>query len=713
MQIIHRRPGIAFLAPLMFCLIACGLLLWLALQQPWLGLQFELSTSGDAVIVRPASAEDGRVQAGVYALALSGLNGDHIDLLPMDIIEEPDFYDTYEQTETFFLRQSRLDAILRSGEVRLHWQDADGQTGTSTLKPGKRHLRDLPVVFWFQLLTGLAGLLIASWVFLLRTQDWGARMFMLTGLAFPFATSTAAIYSTRELVLPEGMFRLLSTINHFGSTAFGVALIALFICYPRMLVRARYLLVLPVVFGVWFLADTFRWAPDPDLGFRIPLIVEMLTSILFAAVQWYLSRRQPLERAALRWFTLSTLLGCSLFILFVPGYSTLGLPPLISQGYSFGFFLIMYVGIALGLRKYRLFDIDEWAYRILLWLGGIASIVTMDAMLLYFGLSQSVSLGVTLLVCGGLYFPFRQWLWQRLLNRRETGLDEILPKISSIAFIPQADKQHEAWRALLRKIYDPLELTQPAEEVTLAVLREDGLALQLPSCGPLPAQYLRYAGHGSRLFSSRDAQYANALYQLLNEVMSGRSSYEKGVAQERLRISRDLHDNIGARLLRLIHYLGGTSNAEVARDVMKDLRTSIAALDTQEIPITNALADWRAEAEDRCEMAACQLNWQQPEQLPVFLLSSRTKAMLESVIRELITNALKHAAPSNIDAAFEIREQSLLACISNDGKIGDQASWKPGYGLRNIRGRVEELGGTVNIVAAEGMVSVSLEVPLS
>jgi signal transduction histidine kinase len=683
---------------------------WLALQQPWLGVRFDLSASGEVVVGAVAQWQV-ELPQGAVARQLSGRNGDRLELLPMDIIEEPDLYDTYAEMETFFARQGRLDAILRSGEVRLQWQTGDGRAGETLLIPAKRPLRDLPAMFWFQLVVGFVCLLIAGWVYMLRPQDWGARMFALTGLAFPLATATAALYSTRELALPEALFRQLSMLNHFGSTAFGIALVGLFMCYPRMLFRARYLLLISAIFGLWFISDVLRWAPDPDWGFRIPLIAELLLAIIFAMVQWRKSHRQPLERAALRWFTFSTLLGCSLFILMVVAQSTLGLLPLLSQGYSFGFFLIMYVGIALGLRKYRLFDMDEWAYRVLLWIAGATAVIMLDVLLILAGAEQTMSLGVSLLVGGWLYFPFRQWLWQRIVNSNVVRLETLLPQMSELAFVAAGEAREAYWDALLRRMFDPLEVRRSESVAQTTAIVDDGLAMSIPTCGGMQARELRFAAGGRRLFSTRDAEFATTLCHLAEQVMSGRAGYERGVQQERQRLARDLHDNIGARLLRLIHHLRGSPDAEIARDAMKDLRAAIAAIDAAPAPLHDALADWRAEADMRCVAANVDLEWQQGV-VPQMKLQPRIKAALGSALREAVTNALKHAAPKKMDVQIASDAEGLYLTVSNDGTHNDPVHWQEGYGLRSIRGRLHDMGGTLAISKRDEGVALNMRIPL-
>jgi signal transduction histidine kinase len=326
--------------------------------------------------------------------------------------------------------------------------------------------------------------------------------------------------------------------------------------------------------------------------------------------------------------------------------------------------------------------------------------------------TDSASLGISLLLCGWLYFPFRQWLWQRIVSRSTPNFESLLPELSAIAFTASPNEQQTRWEAMLRRTFDPLELMQSQANESGSI-KEDGLCMHVPGCGNLPAYTLRYAGRGAKLFATRDAVFADSLIQLLEQIMSGRTSYEQGVAQERLRIGRDLHDNIGARLLKLIHHLRGTPNAEVARDAMKDLRTAIAAMDSQPVPLRNALADWRAETDSRCEAANCHLHWQQNDSLPDAELAPRRKAMLESVMREIVTNALKHASPSRIKVEVAANATHLHASIINDGKITDPLTWQDGYGLRNLRGRLEELGGSLSISAAENGVQLAIEAPLT
>ncbi len=716
---VYKRPAYTQLLLLLISVVLGCIATWAFMQQPLLGVTLEVIDE-EIRIVQVDDALATHVPTGVQLQKIVSPKGESFQLIPTDLSMESDFCDTYTELAEFFARQTIISNLLKEDSITLIWVDKSNKENQAVIAIKQRTLADLPIAFLFQLFVATAGFLLSTWIFLLRPRDLGARLFMLAGLMYPVTVLTNAIPGNRELAIPGELFRLLSSINHASGILCGCALIALFLSYPCKLVRTRTLFILPLVYGLWTLCDAFWWAPNQIWGSRIPSMLQMLFIILLSAIQWRKTQGQPLERAALRWFILAGLAGSVLFIIYIFRFNLPEFIPIPPREILVVEFLLMWVGIAMGLRRYHLYDLDEWSYRGLLWVAGAASIITFDATLAYLGATQAASLSLSLLISGWLYFPFRQWLWQKIVRRPATNYETLLPELSIIAFTASASEQQTRWESLLRKLFDPLEIkicTHAENSVQLqnkpqGKLQEEGLALEVPACEKLPSFLMRYAGRGSRLFSSRDAELVTSLRDLLANVMSGRSSYEQGVEEERMRIGRDLHDNIGARLLKLIHQLRGTPSVEVARDAMKDLRTSIAALDAQPVPLVNALADWRAEADGRCEAAGCKLHWHQTSNLPTQELIPRNKASLESVMREIITNALKHAAAKNIKAIIETENNTLHITIENDGQIAELSTWKDGYGLRNLRGRITEQGGTLNISASNHSVQMDIRVPL-
>lgn len=704
------RPARLLLHAGLICLVIALLSGWFMTRQPWLGVQLQ-AEAGQVKVAGVAARLQDVLPRGATLTGISIHGGEVMPLRAGDLVEEPDFLDTYEEVSEFFQRQTRFMQMLRAPEVTLHYQEGSAQSQQVAIVPVRRPLSSLPFTFFLQLLCGCIALLITVWVYALRPGDWATRAFLSTGVFFMLAASTAAIYSSRELALPGGLFHLLSVLDHAGAILFGASVLAVFLRYPHPLVEPRMLIWLPLVFVPWWIADSMQWPADVDWGYRHPLSLQLVLAVVISIVQWRISRHRPLDRAALYWFTLAALVSCALFVMTGPAANALKLYAPVPQSYAFAYFLIMYIGIALGLGRYRLFDLDVWAYRVLLWVGGALLVVVMDVALITFGMGEGASLGAALLVCGWLYFPLRQWLWQRIVNSNVVRLETLLPQMSELVFMPTCEAREAHWDTVLRRMFDPLEVRRCEVPCAQPAVLDDGLALCLPALGGMQARSLRFAAGGRRLFSTRDAAFAATLCHLAEQVLSGREGYERGVQQERQRLARDLHDNIGARLLRLIHHLRGTPDAEIARDAMKDLRAAISAIDAPPAPLQEALADWRAEADARCAAANVELRWAQHD-LPQFSLQPRIKAAVGSALREAVTNALKHAAPSRIDIRISSDGTTLQLVVTNDGAASDPSRWQEGYGLRSIRGRLHDLGGALDISAQGDTVWLHMAMPL-
>lgn len=716
----QRPPSRWLFAAFAYALAMAALTVGASLRMPWLGLS--LVPAAENVRVAASQGPSAAIPPGATLLALradmntgsASLASAEVALQAEDLIEEPDVMGSYAQIDGFFARQQQISGLLAQPQVDLRWK-ADGIVNNTTVAPQGRPISALPLLFWFQLAVSVTGCLIACWVWVLRPRDWGARMFGLTGLFFPLFAMPAAVYSGRELALPGHLFFALSALNHWGSLMFGAALGAIFLAHPRPLVKPAHMLWLFGVFNLWWVVDVLRLAPSPAVGMQLAVVTEMLLAISFAAAQWRKSRGDPLARASLRWFILSLIVGSGLFTLLIITTAMLGWLPPMPQGYAFGFFLFIYVGIALGLRRYRLFQLDEWAFRMLLWLGGALAVVAVDALLiLALDWSAGPALGVSLWICGALYFPGRQWLWQRLAHRPDIQLHELMPDVVRIAFQPSRQAQEGAWQELLLRIFDPLHL-QIASDFTQphAQIQEGGLSLRVPACGGLSARHLSYPARGQRLFSTKDAAFVNALTHLLNEAESSRDAQERGARDERKRIARDMHDDVGARLLMLIHRAQSPELTDLARAAMNDLRTALNVMDAHAISWADALADWRAEASARCDAAGVALVWSAPHQ-PGRELASRQKAVIERALRESITNALKHGKPRTLEVSVTLNTDHLDLRVRNDGPATHPSQWVEGRGLRGMRHRLEEYGAKLQVrTLPDGRTEVALHLPLA
>ncbi|MEQ6204659.1 hypothetical protein ABMC88_16580 [Sulfitobacter sp. HNIBRBA2951] len=624
------------------------------------------------------------------------LNG--VALVPTDTMPEPDKLGSYSALRAFFERQSMLAAQLQAERVEVGYATVAGATLTRTISPRPRGIVDLPAPFWFQQAVGILAIIVSGWVISLRRGDWGARMFALTGLFLAVSAMAASIYSTRQIALPGDQFRILSGLNHTGSAMFGIALVGLFMMYPRQLVRPVWMLVPAVFFGIGLLLELGYVG---ETLWIVPIITtQLLVAIVLGVVQWRKTRGHPVERAGLRWFLLFSLIGCSLFI----GLSAL--PPIlglsehgfISQAYAFGFFNLMHIGLALGVMRWRVFDLDRYAYYIWLWLAGVALIFATDLVLLLWMRAQPLtSLTFSFLIASFLYFPLRQFLLSRLFVSKAPRPSEKITGVFEVAFAPTKRLQDSRWDGLLKETFALAgEVKHIADAPDQTQIAQNGLALRLPAVAGLQGRELLYPDGGRRLFTTRDMNAADVLCQMYGVARDSHLAYERGITEERDRISRDVHDNIGAQLLTALHAAEPSAKDLLLRESLTDLRQIISDGFSTDFNLAEVIADLRGEMADRLDVHGIALTWvadidthrAKPVMVPYIVANN-----LRSILREITSNVIKHARATAVDVSLGYRDGTLELAIGEDGTAFDPATVRRGSGLDNISARVEAMGG--------------------
>ena len=544
---------------------------------------------------------------------------------------------------------------------------------------------------------------MGAWVYALKPQSWPGRLLALSGLLFLPNTYSAAIYSTRELALPGELFETLSAINHLGGLGFGGALAALFLVYPSRLAPPRWLWPVPFLIVGWWAADVLRITPDVSWGVRIPLLLEILLAVALAVVQWRRSAMRAADRAALRWFMLSAMLGTFTFVVFTFGSRMFGVFPPMQQGYAFGFFLAMYLGLALGVGRYHLFDLDRWAYRLLLWVLGLGLIIVLDMLLvLLLNWRQETSLLLTLLLAGLLYLPLRQWLWTRMMQGQLPPIDRLLPEIISVAFTAQTLERERRWLGLLDRLYQPLHNLPLATDGADAApgLAQDGMELRIAPAGGIGARCLQGRSAGQRLFTVTDAELAASLVTLFNQAAAGRDALETGVQQERDRIASDLHDDIGAKLLTLRHLVHGEREQAMLMTTIDQLRAIVRGLQQHAQPWEDFAADIRSETAQRLAAASLVLDWPPPlidgQGAATLPQDTAQQYHLRALLQEAVSNAIRHARASRVSVRLSILDGSRMRLDVIDDGIGlDPQHATSGHGLTSMQIRARALGGQI------------------
>src|SRR5690606_12655780 len=150
--------------------------------------------------------------------------------------------------------------------------------------------------------------------------------------------------------------------------------------------------------------------------------------------------------------------GTSVFIFAIAAPLLIGLEPQASQAQAFGVILLIYAGLALGVARYRLFDLGIWAFRLGSYLVGAILLVSLDAFLIYgVAVERIPAFGIALLVLGLVYLPIRNAIGMRLSSRHSVATQSF-PQLVEIALERRPERQSAKWQALLIENFNPLTI---------------------------------------------------------------------------------------------------------------------------------------------------------------------------------------------------------------------------------------------------------------
>jgi signal transduction histidine kinase len=708
-------PSTLLLGVVLLCVATALAGVWMALSPPWLGAHFQARADGAVVIAElvpngplaQASAQVGDRLTGVGpTLTAPALRAGDIGVFTPA--------NTEAAHRDMTRRQAAFAQALSARPLVLRLAGPDGVQRAVTLDDRLRPLTRLGAEFWANLTFGLIATLIVGWVWALRPRDLATQIFALTGLSMLAFTFGWAVNASVELVAPGPMAAGGHLLNMVGAVAFGGAMIAFFLVYPTRVTRLPVILLPLLWVGAWALTPLLPGNPALENTGQSITTIEMALIIVAIAVQAFASRRNPAAMAATRWLGLSVILGAGAFIGNVALPVALGGEPILDSRFSLGVFLIIYVGMAVGLRRYRLFELDQWAFRILFYLSAGAALLALDALLITaLGAAPGMALGVSLLVVAFAYLPFRDVLWRLALGRRTMKDHEMFAAVAQVALVHDVETRARAWRELLARVYEPLEVTSGLSGRARVEILEEGVGLGLPAAAGSSALDLRFPFRGRGLFGAAQAQLADQLVGLLAQIEQGRDAYARGVVEERLRIARDLHDDVGARLLSGLHRQDLGQTREAMRGAIGDLRSIVSGLSGRDLPLEAVLADLRHETAERLEAAGIALDWPPVELAdPDRTAPYRVYKNLTSAVREVVSNAIRHAGAARITVEVLEADGRLIVTLADDGVGLPDAPGGRRSGLANLERRLGEIGGVVEIPPAERGLTIRLTAPL-
>jgi signal transduction histidine kinase len=199
---------------------------------------------------------------------------------------------------------------------------------------------------------------------------------------------------------------------------------------------------------------------------------------------------------------------------------------------------------------------------------------------------------------------------------------------------------------------------------------------------------------------------------------------DKGVAEERERLVREMHDGLGGQLVSLLSLVEADRAADprvadAVRAALDDMRLVIHSLDPALQTLAGALGAARARFEPALAKSGITLEWQAGELPRTPWLSSSDYLQVLRVVQEALVNAVRHAGPSRVvvrsaTAAGADGRPGIAIEVSDDGRGFDAAApARPGSrGLRHMRERAARLAGSLRVDAPDPATGVGTRVSL-
>ncbi len=200
---------------------------------------------------------------------------------------------------------------------------------------------------------------------------------------------------------------------------------------------------------------------------------------------------------------------------------------------------------------------------------------------------------------------------------------------------------------------------------------------------------------------------------------------QHAIEQERTRIARDMHDEIGAKLTK-ISFLSELAKrdlpdppeaekqidqvSDTARELIRALDEIVWAVNPKNDTVEN-LANYLCRyAGDYFQNTDLQCQFDIPTQVPDCGLSADARHNLFLAAKEAMHNALRHSGATEVRVRIGIQPDRLEVFVSDNGRGFNPTAAPPptaarrriGNGLANMRQRLEDIGGRCEIASAPG-----------
>ena len=188
---------------------------------------------------------------------------------------------------------------------------------------------------------------------------------------------------------------------------------------------------------------------------------------------------------------------------------------------------------------------------------------------------------------------------------------------------------------------------------------------------------------------------------------------DNAIAEERLRIASDMHDDVGSGLSRIRYIIGAVLNGQteqnqgltkitgITDDSIQKMKEIIWSLNESNQNLEDLIYYIRGQMSKMADDANVSFECRLPENIPTVFFGWKRNRNTYLLVKEVVNNALKHAHANTITLHFEVSDNFRIT-ISDDGVGFDTTKSFTGNGLNNYKKRMSELDARYTLVSEIG-----------
>lgn len=295
------------------------------------------------------------------------------------------------------------------------------------------------------------------------------------------------------------------------------------------------------------------------------------------------------------------------------------------------------------------------------------------------------------------------------------------------AYVKLSDSLQKAERKIRNKSARIRFETQQIEQENIRIARERlwlvVISIILLVAGVLIYIIITQRAKNKELKFAKQQQEANE--EIYNLMLGEHEKVEEARANEKQRISQELHDGVlgrlfGTRLSLDSLNMNNSTDAIKTRGqyiselktIEEDIRKVSHELNTDFVSGSGFIDILKSMIETQTAVYKLKYDLHHDDDINWDSVSNKSKIHIYRILQESLHNIHKHANATYIIISIKLENNVICLAVKDDGSGFDVTKSKPGIGLKNMNARIAEINGSINIESEiEKGTTVRIEVP--